>query len=165
MIFMLEALKEAQKAFAANEVPIGAVVVRDGQIIARAHNAREQTKNPIHHAEIQVIEQSARIKGDWRLNDCALYVTLEPCPMCLGALFQARVGRLIVGCLDPKRQKQNLPAGRQVHIPSLSDLVQGANTPSLFSNNHELKVEFGVQEEKAARLLKDFFKKRRGIFS
>src|SRR5688572_28978876 len=104
---MKAALAEAKAAFDAGEVPIGAVLVKNGTTLARAHNTREQSKNPLHHAEIQVLEEAARILGDWRLTDCELYVTVEPCPMCLGALFQARVGKLFFGCYDDKRAPEH----------------------------------------------------------
>ena len=95
--YMTEALAEAEKALAAGEVPIGAVMVRNGEIIARGHNLRNTDKNPLRHAEIDVIDAAAKIVGDWRLEDCVLYVTVEPCPMCAGAIVQARIPRVVFG--------------------------------------------------------------------
>ena len=95
--YMTEALAEAEKALAAGEVPIGAVMVRNGEIIARGHNLRNTDKNPLRHAEIDVIDAAAKVVGDWRLEDCVLYVTVEPCPMCAGAIVQARIPRVVFG--------------------------------------------------------------------
>lgn len=161
--FMSLALGQAQKAFDSGEVPIGAVMVQNGKVIARAHNTREKSKNPLHHAEIRVIEKAARLKCDWRLNDCSLYVTLEPCPMCLGALFQARVGRLIVGCLDPKRKSGSKSHARgDLYLPSLGNFSKNPDEPfHLVSNNHELEFEWGTCADEASTLLKEFFKTRR----
>lgn len=155
--FMNAALIEAQKAFEKNEVPIGAVVVCDNHIIARAHNTREQDKNPLHHAEIKALQVAAQKKQDWRLNDCDLYVTLEPCPMCLGALYQARVRKLIVGAMDPKREEN---VATQNLTPNLLELI--SQNKKVFSNNHSLEeIVLGVLEEPCAQILKDFFKSRR----
>ncbi|MDD2504280.1 MAG: nucleoside deaminase, partial [Clostridia bacterium] len=99
---MQEALVEAQKAYVFDEVPIGAVVVKDGKIIGRGHNLRERVKDPTLHAEIIAIKQAAKALGSWRLSDCDLYVTIEPCPMCAGAVLQARIRQLIFGARDPK---------------------------------------------------------------
>lgn len=100
--YMTEALAEAEKALAAGEVPIGAVMVRNGEIIARGHNLRNTDKNPLRHAEIDVIDAAAKIVGDWRLEDCVLYVTVEPCPMCAGAIVQARIPRVVFGTRNSK---------------------------------------------------------------
>ena len=100
--FMREALLEAEKALAAGEVPIGAVMVRDGEIIARGHNLRNTAKNPLRHAEIDIINEAAGIVGDWRLEDCTLYVTVEPCPMCAGAIVQARIPKVVFGTRNSK---------------------------------------------------------------
>lgn len=144
---MQQALLEAQKAASAGEVPIGAVLVCGGEIIGRAHNRRETSLNPLDHAEMHLLKQAAANKGDWRLNDCALYVTLEPCPMCLGALFQARVGRLVFGCHDPKRKKAGL-------FPSLANIP---SSHTLRFNNHVLTVEGGVLETACSQILRGFF--------
>jgi len=99
---MGEALKEAQKAFDEGEIPVGAVIVREGRVLGRAHNTREQSGNPLDHAELRAIWEASRTAGNWRLNDCTLYVTLEPCPMCAGAILEARLKRLVYGAHDEK---------------------------------------------------------------
>jgi tRNA(Arg) A34 adenosine deaminase TadA len=139
--FMEQALAEARLAGAAGEVPIGAVVVREGEVIARAGNRRETDADPLAHAEILAIREAARVVGDWRLEGSTLYVTLEPCCMCAGALVLARVERLVFGARDPK-------AG---FCGSLGDLVRD---PRL---NHRLEVFEGVLAGTSSRLLKDFF--------
>ena len=160
--FMQLALEDAQKAFGQGEVPIGAVIVQQGQVLARAHNTRESTGSPLDHAELRVLQTAARLKSDWRLNDCDLYVTLEPCPMCLGALFQARVQRLIVGCLDPKRFPENTPTDQTHFLPSLKNfLTDNSHSFQLSSNNHKLDVLLGVEEAACSKLLRDFFRQRR----
>ena len=102
LYYMKEALLEGEKALAEGEVPIGAVMVRGGEIIARGHNMRNTAKNPLRHAEIDVINEAAGIVGDWRLEDCTLYVTVEPCPMCAGAIVQARIPRVVFGTRNSK---------------------------------------------------------------
>ena len=162
--FMQQALEEARKAFDQGEIPIGAILACKDQVIARAHNTREQDKSPLSHAEIKVLQDGAKQKGDWRLNDCDLYVTLEPCPMCLGALFQARVGRLFVGALD---QKRNETSGDSTSpdFPGLSSFFKLSSEVGpyfkLSSNNHNLHVYFPILEKKCADILKDFFQGRR----
>ncbi len=99
--YMRLALEEARKAAAEGEVPVGCVIVRDGEVIARGHNRREQTKNALSHAETEAIQAACRATADWRLSDCTLYVTLEPCPMCAGAILNARVGTVVYGAADP----------------------------------------------------------------
>lgn len=151
-LFMQEALAEAKKAADENEIPIGAVLVEkgrcpEGEIVACAHNTREESKNPLHHAELLLLENYGKKKGDWRLSETTLYVTVEPCLMCLGALFQARVGRLVFGCTDPKRGDP---------FPSLS------KNASMTANNHTLKITGGILENECAALLKKFFETRRG---
>lgn len=147
--FMQEAIVEARLAAEAGEVPIGAVLVCQDQIIARAHNTREESKNPLHHAEILVLEAGAKKIGDWRLEKTVLYVTLEPCPMCLGALLQARVSRLVYGCADPNRKDS--------FFPSLEGKTEIAG------NNHLLKIMGGVLQDECGRLLKEFFKSCRSL--
>lgn len=100
--FMLEAIKEAKKALAIDEVPIGCVIVKDDKVIARAHNLRENTQQSIAHAEILAIQKACKKLGSWRLEDCTIYVTLEPCPMCSGAIIQSRIRCLVYGAIDPK---------------------------------------------------------------
>lgn len=158
---MRDALAEAEKAFEAGEVPVGAVLVRDGQVIAKAHNTRESDKDPLNHAEIKVLKAGAAVIGDWRLGDSELYVTLEPCPMCLGALFQARVGKLIFGCYDEKRSLSRTSPERNA-FPSLEERLRGQAGPVFIaSNNHNLLVAGGVLERDAAELLRRFFRERR----
>ncbi|MBQ6594659.1 MAG: nucleoside deaminase [Clostridia bacterium] len=101
--FMAEALEEARRAMSEGEIPVGCVIVRGGRIVARAHNRREQDRDPTAHAEILAIREAARALGRWRLEDCELYVTLEPCPMCAGAVSQARLKRLVYGAPDPRQ--------------------------------------------------------------
>ncbi len=135
------ALAEAQAAADLGDVPIGAVVVRDGRIIARAHNRRECLRDPTAHAEIDALRQAARILGGWRLAGCTLYVTLEPCVMCAGALVQARVTRLVYGAADPK-------AGA---AGSVVDVARDARF------NHVVEVVGGIRETECRALLRDFF--------
>lgn len=159
--FMGDALSEAKKAFQAGEVPVGAILVRDGRVIARGHNTRECDKDPLNHAEIKVLKAGARELGDWRLGDCELYVTLEPCPMCLGALFQARVGKLIFGCFDEKRSPSHVSPERNA-FSSLEERLRGQTAPVLLSsNNHNLLIEGAICEEESSDLLRRFFRARR----
>jgi len=143
--FMGEALRQARKAFAADEVPVGAVIVREGTIIARAWNQVELLKDATAHAEMLAITQAEAEVGDWRLTDCDLYVTKEPCPMCAGALVHARLRRVIFGCGDSKGGA----AG------GLLNLLQ---MPGL---NHRCEITPGVLAENCAALLKEFFAARR----
>ncbi len=145
--FMRQALHEAQAAFDEDEVPIGAVIVYQGRVIAAAHNQREQLQDPTAHAEMIAITQAASARGSWRLHDCQLYVTLEPCPMCAGAILQARLPWLIYGATDPK-------AGA-VHT-----LYQMLDDRRL---NHRVEVAAGVLAEEAGELLTRFFRKQRGL--
>lgn len=139
--FLRLALAEAERAGALGDVPIGAVVVRDGEVVGRGHNRREIDADPLAHAEILALRQAAANTRGWRLTGCTLYVTLEPCAMCAGALVNARVDRLVFGAYDPK-------AG---FCGSLGDLVRD---PRL---NHRLEVVGGVLEEECGMLLKRFF--------
>ncbi len=140
--FMREALKEALKAQKRDEVPIGAVAVKEETIIARAHNLRESKQDPLGHAEIYLISKLSKKLKRWRLNDVTVYVTLEPCLMCMGALLQARVGRLVFASMDPK-------AGA---CGSLFDLSQDKRL------NHRMEVKSGVLEKECSEILSDFFK-------
>ncbi|MBI2340709.1 MAG: nucleoside deaminase [Deltaproteobacteria bacterium] len=142
------ALVEARKAADEGEIPIGAVLVHKSEIVARAHNAREKSKNPLHHAEMAALEEGGKRLDNWRLSETTLYVTLEPCLMCLGAVLQARVGGLVFGCTDPKRASAHL-------FPSLS------NQSSITANNHTLQITGGILENECAALLKDFFETKR----
>jgi tRNA(adenine34) deaminase len=142
---MALALDEARAAASYGDVPIGAVVVHDGEIIARAHNRRECDQDPTAHAELMALQQAAAVLGRWRLTGCTLYVTLEPCAMCAGALVLARLDRLVYGCDDPK-------AGA---CGSVFDLVRA---PEL---NHRIDVVRGVLADECGRMLKGFFEERR----
>lgn len=143
--FMAAAVEEAKKALAADEVPVGAVVVFAGKIYACAHNLRETLKDPTAHAEILALRTAAQRLGSWRLDRMTLYVTLEPCPMCAGALVNARLERLVFGAFDPK-------AGA---VASLHNLVQDERL------NHRIAVTGGVLAEEAQALLRDFFQAKR----
>src|SRR5256714_8563589 len=143
--FMNEALRLARKAFAAEEVPVGAVVVRGGRIIARAFNQVEMLKDATAHAEMLAITQAEAALGDWRLNDCDLYVTKEPCAMCAGAIVHTRIRRVVFGCSDPR-------AGA---AGSVMNLLQ---TPTL---NHRCEVTSGVLQNECTAILQDFFRKQR----
>ena len=143
--FMQEALIEAQRAYDLDEVPIGAVIVKDGNIIGRGHNLREREKDPTLHAEIIAIKQAAKTLGGWRLTDCDLYVTIEPCPMCAGAILQARTCKLIFGARDPK-------AGC---TGSLYNLLQDSRF------NHQTEVVEAVLEEECSHIMKDYFRQKR----
>jgi len=145
LYFMRQALELAQKAALLDEVPVGAVVVHEGRIIGQAHNRRELDQDPTAHAEILALKQAAAALGSWRLCDTTLYVTLEPCPMCAGALVHARVANLVYGCDDPK-------AGA---VRSLFTLCED---PRL---NHRLIVTAGVLAEECGEVLKTFFAKLR----
>src|SRR5688500_5375711 len=139
--FMGEALRQAARAYEAEEVPIGAVVVREGRIIARAYNQVELLKDATAHAEMLALTQAESAVGDWRLTDCDLYVTKEPCPMCAGAIVHCRIRRVIFGCYDPKSGA----AG------SFINLLQHPNL------NHRSEITAGVQEDESRALLLEFF--------
>jgi tRNA(adenine34) deaminase len=143
--FMREALRQARRALAADEVPIGAVVVREGQIISRAWNQVEMLKDATAHAEMLAITQAEAAVGDWRLTDCDLYVTKEPCPMCAGAIVHARLRRVIFGCPDPKGGG----AGGLVNLLQMPEL------------NHRCDTTSGILADECATMLKDFFRARR----
>lgn len=138
------AIAEAQRAAEIDEVPIGAVIVRKGRVIASAHNTRETDKNPLAHAEIGAIKKASEILGGWRLLECTLYVTLEPCPMCAGAIVNARIPRVVFGAYDRK-------AGA---LGTLYDLAEG-------KLNHTPEVAGGVLEEECAALLSGYFRNKR----
>ena len=138
------ALAEAEKAAALGEVPVGAVVARHGEIVAAAHNTRETEKNAVHHAELLAIDAACRALGGWRLWECDLFVTLEPCPMCAGAILNSRIRRVVYGAADPK-------AGC---CGSVTDLFA-------LPFNHHPAVERGLRAEEASALLADFFARLR----
>ena len=139
--YMKEALKQAKKAYALGEVPIGCVIVHEGRIIGRGYNRRNTDKNTLAHAEITAINKASRRIGDWRLEECTLYVTLEPCQMCAGAIVQARIPETVIGCMNPK-------AGCAGSILNILE------TPQF---NHQVRVTRGVLEEECSNLLKLFF--------
>jgi len=143
--YMRMAIDAAQVADENEDVPIGAVIVHEGQVIARAYNEREQLKDPTAHAEIIALTQAAAALGMWRLHGCTIYVTLEPCPMCAGALVMARLDRLVYGCTDPK-------AGA---CGSLYDICRDGRL------NHRLEVTSGVLAGDCAAMLQAFFRQRR----
>lgn len=143
--FMKQAIKEAKRAQKYNESPIGAVIVYNGEIISKGRNKREGNKDSLAHAEIEAIKKACKKIGDWRLEDCDLYVTLEPCPMCAGAIIQSRIKNLYFGAYDNKAGC----AGSKTNL----------FLPGLF--NHDVNVEGGKLQEECSALLKDFFKNLR----
>ena len=143
--FMREALKEARIAYDMDEVPVGAVIVQDGRIVGRGHNTTETDKDPSCHAEMNAIRSAAKALGGWRLPRCSMYVTVEPCSMCSGAIVLARIEELYIGTTDPK-------AGACVSLYSI------VNDPRL---NHRVSVNTGLLQEECSALMKSFFKARR----
>ena len=138
---MKEALKQAKKAYALGEVPIGCVIVHEGKIIGRGYNRRNTDKNTLAHAEITAINKASKKIGDWRLEECTLYVTLEPCQMCAGAIVQARIPEVVMGCMNPK-------AGCAGSILNILDIPEF---------NHQVSVTRGVLEQECSDMLKLFF--------
>ncbi len=145
--FMREAIKQARKAGDYLEVPIGCVIVQGGRIIARAYNRRNMDKSALSHAELLAIRKASKKTGDWRLEDCTLYVTLEPCQMCAGAIVQARMKRVVIGSMNPK-------AGCGGSIINLLEMDEF---------NHQAEVERGILKEECGALLTEFFKNLRKI--
>ncbi|MBQ0058962.1 MAG: tRNA adenosine(34) deaminase TadA [Lachnospiraceae bacterium] len=143
--FMKAALREARKASAIDEVPIGCVIVSDGKIIARGYNRRNTDKNTLAHAEIIAIRKACKKTGDWRLEECTMYITLEPCPMCAGAIVQARIPKVVVACMNPK-------AGC---AGSVVDLLK------MKGFNHQVETVYGVLEDECRSELQSFFKQLR----
>ena len=143
--YMKEAIRQAQKARVLEEVPIGCVIVSDGQIIARGYNRRNTDKNTLSHAELNAIRKASKKLGDWRLEGCTMYVTLEPCQMCAGALVQSRIDEVVIGSMNPK-------AGCAGSVLNLLE-VEGFN--------HKVKITRGVLEEECSTMLSDFFKELR----
>ena len=139
--YMKEALKQAKKAYALGEVPIGCVIVHEGRIIGRGYNRRNTDKNTLSHAEITAINKASKVIGDWRLEECTLYVTLEPCQMCAGAIIQARIPEVVMGCMNPK-------AGCGGSILNILEMPQF---------NHQAVVTRGVLEQECSDMLKLFF--------
>jgi len=147
--FMHEALRLARKAYEADEVPVGAIVVQSGKIIGRAYNQVELLKDATAHAEMLALTQAEAAVGDWRLLDCDLYVTKEPCVMCAGALVHVRIRRVIFGCADSRAGA----AGTVINLLQHSSL------------NHRCQITAGVLQEECTAILQDFFRKRRAIDS
>ena len=145
--YMKAAIREAKKALAIDEVPIGCIIVKNDKIIARAYNKRVKDKSSLSHAEILTIKKACKKIGDWRLEDCTMYITLEPCPMCAGAILQARIPKVVIATMNPK-------AGCAGSVINLLDM------PNL---NHQVEISMADEEEKneAAKLLQDFFKNLR----
>jgi tRNA(adenine34) deaminase len=145
--YMKEAIKQAKKAYTLNEVPIGCVIVYNDKIIARGYNRRVTDKNTLSHAELNAIKKASKKLGDWRLDDCELYVTLEPCQMCSGAIVQSRIKRVYIGCMNPK-------AGCAGSIMNLLKVPQF---------NHQVDQEEGILQEECSVLLKNYFKDLRTL--
>ena len=143
--FMKEAIRQAKKARALEEVPIGCVIVCDGKIIARGYNRRNTDKNTLSHAELNAIRKASKKLGDWRLEGCTMYVTLEPCQMCAGALVQSRIDRVVIGSMNPK-------AGCAGSVLNLLEMD---------GFNHKVEVEQGVLQEECSSMLSDFFRELR----
>ena len=146
-VFMKEALKEAKKAYKKLEIPVGVVIVHDGKIIARAHNIKEEKQSAIKHAEIIAIERASKKIKNWRLNNCEMYVTLEPCPMCAGAILNSRINKVYIGALDEKTGA----CGSKLNL--LQD----------FSFDTSVYSQTGILENECKQLLQDFFKELRKI--
>ena len=143
--YMKEAIKQAKKAYALNEVPIGCVIVYEDKIIGRGYNRRVTDKNTLSHAELNAIKKASKKLGDWRLDDCEMYITLEPCQMCAGAIVQARIPRVVVGAMNKK-------AGCAGSVINLFQI------PAF---NHQVEFQKGVLEEECSAMLSDFFRELR----
>ena len=143
--FMKAALKQAQKAYAIDEVPIGCVIVQNGHIIARGYNRRNIDKNTLAHAELSAIRKASKKTGDWRLEDCTMYVTLEPCQMCAGAIVQSRMKRVVIASMNAK-------AGCAGSVLNLLQMQQF---------NHQVEITQGVLEDECSRMLSSFFRELR----
>ena len=143
--FMKQAIKQAKKAYAIGEVPIGCVIVHDGKIIGRGYNRRTIDKNTLALAEIQAIRKACKKMDDWRLEECTMDVTLEPCQMCSGAIVQSRMTRVVVGCMNPKAGC----AGSVLNLLQMEEF------------NHQVELETGVLEEECSQMMKSFFKELR----
>jgi tRNA(adenine34) deaminase len=143
--YMKEAYRQALKAYSLGEVPIGCVIVHEGKIIGRGYNRRNTDKNTLAHAEITAIKKASKVIGDWRLEECTLYVTLEPCQMCAGAIVQARIPKVVMACMNPK-------AGCAGSILNILDMPEF---------NHQVETIKGVMEEECSRMLRTFFKELR----
>lgn len=145
--YMLQALKEAKKAYNKLEVPVGAVIVKDGKVIARAHNVKEVKKDTTKHAEIIAIQKASKKLENWRLIDCEMYITLEPCAMCAGAIINSRISKIYVGAMDEKTGA----------CGSVLNLLKD------FKFNHIVDVEYGIMKSQCENILKQFFKELRNM--
>ena len=143
--FMKIALKEAKKAYDKEEIPVGAVIIKDGKVVAKAHNLKEQKKDTTKHAEIIAIQKASKKLDSWRLQDCEMYVTLEPCSMCAGALIQSRIKKVYIGTMDYKTGA----CGSVLNL--LND----------YKFNHYVEIETGILADECEKILKDFFKELR----
>jgi Cytosine/adenosine deaminases len=143
--FMREALRQAKKAYGKMETPIGCVIVWEGKIIARGYNKRNEKKNTLAHAAISAIHKASKVLGDWRLEGCTMYVTLEPCPMCAGAIVQARIPKVVIGSMNPKAGC----AGSVVNLLQMEGF------------NHRVEVEQGILEEECSQMMSGFFRELR----
>ena len=143
--YMNEAYKQAKKAYALNEVPIGCVIVYDNKIIARGYKKRNTIKSTLGHAEMTAIKKAGAYIGDWRLEDCTMYVTLEPCPMCAGAIVQARIKRVVIGTMNPKAGS----AGSVINLLQMDGF------------NHKVDITYGVLKDRCTALIQDFFSELR----
>ncbi len=143
--YMKEALKQAKKAYSIGEVPIGCVIVYEDKIIGRGYNKRNTSKTTLAHAELIAIQQASKVMGDWRLEDCTIYITLEPCQMCAGAIVQSRIKKVVIGSMNPK-------AGCAGSILNLLQMKEF---------NHQVDIESGILEEECTEILQGFFKELR----
>lgn len=143
--FMKEAIKQAKKAYALEEVPIGCIITYQNKIIGRGYNRRTTDRNPLAHAELLAIKKASKKMNDWRLEDCTMYVTLEPCQMCSGAIVQSRIKRVVVGCMNPK-------AGCAGSILNMLEMKEF---------NHQAELTTGIMEEECSVMMKQFFKELR----
>lgn len=143
--YMKQAINQAKKAADIEEVPIGCVIVYNDKIVARGYNRRRVDKNTLSHAELNAIKKASKVLGDWRLDDCEMYVTLEPCQMCAGAIVQSRIRKVYIGCMNPK-------AGCAGSIMNLLQVEKF---------NHQVEIEKGILEDECSTMLKDFFRKLR----
>ena len=143
--YMREAIKQAKKAYALGEVPIGCVIVYEGKIIGRGYNRRTIDKNTLAHAEMMAIKKASKKMDDWRLEDCIMYVTLEPCQMCSGAIVQSRMKKVVIGCMNPKAGC----AGSVLNLLQMEEF------------NHQVELEIGVLEKECSDMMKNFFQELR----
>lgn len=143
--YMKEALKQAKKAYDKDEVPVGAIIVKDNKIIARSYNLKEIKKDTTKHAEIIAIQKASKKLGAWRLTNCEMYVTLEPCSMCAGAIIQSRIKKLYIGTMDPKTGA----------CGSVYNMLKD------YKFNHDVEVEYGILQKECESIIKEFFKKLR----